>query len=105
MASRSEWVARVSEWRRSGVTAAEFCAGRGFAASTLRWYSSQIGPLPVKPARFAMVQVTRERPGAAAASGRDIVIEAGGVRVHVPVGVDEATLASVVRALGVRESR
>jgi hypothetical protein len=100
MASRSEWEERVSEWRRSGVTAAEFCVGRGFAASTLRWYSSQLGPLPAKkkqtPERFPMVHVAREGSVAAGA----IVIEWRGVRVHVPVGADESTVAAVVHALG-----
>jgi hypothetical protein len=45
MADRSEWARRVSEWRRSGLTAAEYCRGRDFAVSTLRWYSSQLGEI------------------------------------------------------------
>ena len=65
MADRSEWARRVSEWRRSGLTAAEFCRGRDFAVSTLRWYSSQLGEIEEvddtpEPA-FAKIELRRER--------------------------------------------
>jgi len=95
MADRAEWARRVAEWRASGETAAEFCAGRGFAASTLRWYSSQLGSVAPPPEpRTAMIEVRREPARAA-----HVMVELGGARVHVPCGVDMETLSTVFDAL------
>jgi transposase len=95
MASVQEWSARVAAWRRSGQTAEDYCRGRGFAASTLRWYSSRLGASVdgVEPARepsTAMVRVGVARPR------ERIVVELDEVRVHVPEGVDAATLRTVL---------
>lgn len=62
--------APLAEWRRSGLTAAEFCRGRDFAVSTLRWYSSSLGEIEEvdevdetpEPA-FAKIEVRREHRG------------------------------------------
>lgn len=95
MADRTEWARRVAEWRRSGETASEFCAGRGFAPSTLRWYSSQLGRVaPATEPRTAMLEVRRER-----SRSTDVLVELGGAFVHVPRGVDVETLATVFDAL------
>jgi transposase len=97
MANVEEWRSRVRDWRCSGQTADEFCRGRDFAASTLRWYSSRLGTSVGEDAaaepRTAMVHV-----GAVRARER-IVLEADGVRVHVPDGVDAATLRTVLDVL------
>ncbi|MCB9615976.1 MAG: hypothetical protein H6721_01160 [Sandaracinus sp.] len=97
MADRSEWARRVSAWRRSGLTAAEFCRGRDFAVSTLRWYSSQLGELDdveetPEPA-FARLELRRER------SPRVVIVELESARVLVPEGADVDTLAVVFEAL------
>jgi hypothetical protein len=97
MADRSEWARRVSEWRRSGLTAAEFCRGRDFAVSTLRWYSSQLGEIDEvdetpEPA-FAKIELRRER------SPRVVIVELEGARVLVPDGADVDTLTVVFEAL------
>ncbi|MCU0677688.1 MAG: hypothetical protein MUE69_33515 [Myxococcota bacterium] len=95
MADRSEWARRVSEWRRSGLTAAEFCRGRDFAVSTLRWYSSQLGEIEEvdetpEPA-FAKIELRR------APSPRVVIVELESARVLVPEGADVDTLAVVFR--------
>lgn len=40
MASRAEWKRRVTQWKKSGLTAEVFAAQRGFKPGTLRWWSS-----------------------------------------------------------------
>lgn len=96
MADIEEWSTRVAAWRRSGVTAEQFCRGRGYAASTLRWYSSRLGQSveEAEPApKTAMVHVGAVRPR------ERIVLEVEGVRVHVPDAVDAATLRTVLDVL------
>ena len=99
MADRTEWARRVSEWRRSGLTAAEFCRGRDFAVSTLRWYSSTLGEIeevdetPEPEPAFAKLELRREH------SPRVVIVELEGARVLVPEGADVDTLAGVFEAL------
>lgn len=98
---------RVAAWRASGQTAEEFATTHDFASGTLRWWSSQIGPIPTKAARPAvrMARVVRAASAAKAAartSGAPIVVEVDGVRVVVGAGFDHGTLASVVDVLAGR---
>ena len=90
MASSETWAKRVSEWRASGKTAADFAAGRGFAGSTLRWWASHHGRRT-----HALVQVLRAAPT------RDAALElaVGDVRVLVHAGFDRALLAEVLDVL------
>lgn len=89
MASSEIWAKRVAGWRASGRTADEYAAGRGFAGSTLRWWSSHLGRTP------AIVQVVRAAPA------RDAALElaVGDVRVLVRSGFDRALLAEVLDVL------
>lgn len=41
-ASEAEWSRLVAEWKRSGLSAGEFAAQRGFERSTLYWWSSYL---------------------------------------------------------------
>jgi len=101
-ASATEWAERVRAWRSSGLTSKEFCRGRGFAAPTLLWWSSQLsrkkngGPEAGK-ARVALARVVSRAstPEARAA----IRIEVCGARVEVAPGTDRATLSAVLDAL------
>lgn len=94
MADRTEWSRRVSAWRRSGLSAEVFCRGRGYAASTLRWYSSQLREPEPEP-RTAMIEVVRDTTSARG----HVLVELEGALVHVPAGVDATTLATVFDAL------
>jgi len=40
--TEAKWAARVLEWRESGKAAEEFAEGRGFEASTLRFWASRL---------------------------------------------------------------
>ena len=95
MTSRSEWEARVSEWRASGLTAEKFCEGRDFKRTALYWWSgrgSRNGE--ARPAAVSLARVETKR-----ASMLELTIELGGARIIVPHDFDEATLARVVRVL------
>lgn len=103
MADRSEWARRVAAWRRSGETAAEFARGRDFAASTLRWWSSQLGRVAEPEASsmtVAMIRVQRDAPRDTAVA----VVELEDAVVRVARGADEATLAALFGALRSRDA-
>ena len=88
------WRERVQQWRASGETAAVFAQGRGFAASTLRFWSSRLGAMEAPS--FVQV-VPRAVRGTVPAS---LVVEVGEARVPVAPGFDPVLLADIVRALG-----
>jgi transposase len=98
MATEKEWRVRVRAWRQSGQTAEEFCNGRGFKATTLRWYSSRLGASVGEVEGAAEPRTAMVYVGAVRARER-IVFEAHGVRVQVPEGVDAATLRTVLDVL------
>lgn len=81
------------------MSADAFAAGRGFAGATLRWWSSRLKSDPAtRPTtgEVRLAQVVRApRP-----ASPGVIVELRGARVLVPPGVDEATLASVIAALG-----
>jgi len=41
--TRSWWTGTVAQWRRSGLTAAQFAVREGLSVSSLRWWSSALG--------------------------------------------------------------
>jgi hypothetical protein len=94
-ATKQKWAERVRAWRASGQEASTFTAGKGFEASTLRWWASHLGR-EEQPLR--LVSVVRRASSPKAETG--IVIEVGGARVLVTPGFDGVLLAEVVRALG-----
>ena len=92
--NESLWAERVRAWRASGLPAPEFSYGKGFASSTLRYWSSRLR-------RFDIPQfVPLVRRPAAEAPASELLVEVGAARVRVTPGFDAALLADVVRALG-----
>lgn len=91
------WAQRVAEWRASGQTAGEFAAGRGFAASTLRWWSSRLRRQT--PGLVRVVAASDSPRGAGSRGAGSIELEVGEVRVHVRAGFDRALLAEVLEVL------
>jgi hypothetical protein len=94
--TEQRWRERVRAWRESGLTADEFVSGRDFAAGTLRWWSSRLGP--VDAPRFVRV-VPRSADVSPAPRAADLTIEIGAARIRVGSDFDPALLARVVRAL------
>jgi hypothetical protein len=92
--TKQKWAERVGAWRVSGQDASAFAAGKGYEASTLRWWSSRLG----REERVRIVPVVA-RASSVEAPG-EVVVEVGGARVRVTSGFDGAVLAQVVRALG-----
>jgi transposase len=96
MATRETWAARVRDWKRSGLTAADYAEREGLSAGTLRWWSSRLGRLA--PARTPPVVEVTFAQGPVVASSLEVVL-VGGARVVVPVGFDETTLARLLTVL------
>jgi len=96
--TRALWAGRVEAWRASGETAVQFAQGKGFEASTLRFYSSLLSR--AEPPRLLQLVRKSEAAGALEVQGRaSVVVEVGAARVRVEAGFDGALLAEVVRAL------
>ncbi len=110
------WSQRVEAWRASGERAETFSRHEGYAASTLRWWSSKLkrelapppsAPEPAAPApEVRLARVIRSEPATAAVplpSSDAITLEVAraGIRIRVATGADRATLAMVLDVLGV----
>lgn len=87
------WRERVRQWRASGETAEQFARHKGFAPSTLRWWSSRLG----SPERTTFVRLVPKPVAPTAAP--EVLVEIGAARVRVAAGFDAALLADVVRVL------
>jgi len=103
--ARTVWKQRVASWRASGDSAAKFSAGRGYAASTLKWWASKLrseAPIPVvRVAQFVRSPVERAgSPGSIIVEGLD-----SRVRITIEPGADRDALALVLDSLGSRVDR
>ena len=92
------WTERVQEWRSSGLSAPEFVQGRGYEASTLRYWASRLRRVaegrPYAPrVRMARVKVTR-------GPSESLVVAVGVARIEVRPGFDGSLLRDVVAAIG-----
>lgn len=111
--SRAEWASAVAEWRASGLSTAEFCRCRGLVLSSFRWWRWRLsedvepaaGAAPV-PALAALLPVRvvgaaddAVDPGAEVPAAVLELLHPSGVRLRVPPGFDERTLAGVLWAL------
>jgi hypothetical protein len=106
MAKASEWAARVAEWRASGVTAKDFCAGRGYAPSSLLGWSSRLGrekkrseQTRAKRSTVRFARVVRSGPHRSAEVPAALLVEVGGARIHVNGRADSEALRAVFDAL------
>lgn len=107
-ATRTTWVERVEEWKKSGKTAAEFAAGQPFSGGTLTWRASQlrrsVGAPSEHRAKRRSVK-TREKVALAEVVCRPsvgssrLLLEVGNVRIAVQAGFDKTLLREVVGAL------
>ncbi len=117
MSDRKTWEQRVAAWRASGQSARGFVEGRDYSVHMLRYWASRVekeaaAPSPDAAVRLARVVVTpgepaqalkaTPRPVAADAAPAALVLELGGVRMHIFAGVESTTLRTVLEVL--RES-
>lgn len=95
------WRKAVHDAARSGVSIREFCRQRKLHESQFYWWQRHLAakpaPQPKKPAGAASFALVSGEAGAAEA-GIELV-PAGGRRLRIAKGVDEATLRSVLAAL------
>jgi hypothetical protein len=94
MANRADWAERVGAWRASGLTAAEFSRGKGYAPKSLSWWSNHLKQLERKEqsgVAVPMARVVRDD------GARELVVEIGTLRVVVRPGFDAALLREVLR--------
>ncbi len=97
-ATEALWSERIRSWRESGETAETFARGKGFAASTLRFWASRLRRPSEQP---RIVQLVPKATGVTTTpAAPELVIEIGAARVRVARGFDPELLAEVVRALG-----
>jgi hypothetical protein len=114
----SVWSERVEAWRASGERAEVFSRRAGYAASTLRWWSSKLKRelgtadpelAPTTPeVRLARVVRTVTPPVVAGANGTGaVVIDVvhADVRITVEAGTPRETLMMVLEVLGVGGAR
>ncbi len=105
MSRAAEWEIRVAEWRASGRTAKEFCKEREYSAQNLLYWSSTLQRRGREARRagrdVALARVVRrEHPERTLKMPAAIVVRTRTARVEVRPGVDAATLAVVLAALG-----
>jgi transposase len=109
MSKAAEWSVRVAEWRASGLTAKEFCQAREYSAQNLLYWSSTLRRRaseqgrPGRDVTLARV-IRRDLHAPAQKTPAAIVVRTRAVRVEIRPGVDAATLAVVLAALGAVES-
>ncbi len=101
MDTRAKWERRVARWKASGLTAAEFAAGRGYSPATLKWWSSRLGPRGLPDAVGSAVPlarvVVRDEPAAVAETAETpVVLELEQLRIAVRRGFDPEVLRQVL---------
>lgn len=121
--SRAQWLELVKALDESGARTGEFAAERGLNPRTLGWWRSLFRregvaisrtasrprrgpPMPRANVRVARVAVTPSPdPAPLVVPEARLTLEVGSVRVVVSRGFERATLASVLRVLGVEVAR
>lgn len=97
----TQWQRHVARWRAGRLTVPAYCEAHGLALAAMRY---QIRRQPASVATVPLVRIERATDAVAApaptAGTGEIVIEVGRARVRVEAGVDGATLATVLTALG-----
>jgi transposase len=102
MRTESKWAARVASWRSSGLSAAEFCAGRDYQVSGLRYWASRLRQVQAATAPRDVRIARVVAPGAGAEAETPIVLEVAGVRIAVRRGFDREVLRDVIDTLASR---
>lgn len=129
--TEAKWIERVEQWRAGGKSAEEYAQGRGFEASTLRYWASRLktkppqGTIPptssvvaaetsAEPTRRDALRIVRirrskvsvpteaVRPRPANLANAAVWIAIGAARIEVRRGFDRGLLLDVVDALGGR---
>ena len=94
-AKADQWRERLAEHERSGLTVTQFCQERGITQWSFYAWRKRLREQGT--VRFALVERGRVRPEPTAA-GLELILTTG-ERLCIGVGVDGATLRTVLEAL------
>jgi transposase len=94
---REGWQKLISEHKQSGLTVKAFCQKHGVGEALFYSWRKRVAAED-QPARFALVATNRVAPGAPGLQPLQLVL-AGGERLEIPSGTDEATLRTVLGLL------
>lgn len=103
--ARTTWKQRVTSWRASGESAERYAVGRGFAASTLKWWASKLrednsGAPIVRVAQVIRSAGEGRKPGTIVVEGLDTR-----VRITIEAGADRETVTTVLAIVAPRSQR
>ena len=106
--TETKWSERVGEWRSGGQSANDYAQGRGFAASTLRWWASRLGRGGGMPTRGGIAARAKGAPAIRMARlvavrrpvDPTLTVRVGVAQVEVRAGFDRLLLRELVEALG-----
>ena len=98
--SRTHWPAILADFRRSGLSQAEFCNRRGLSVTSFRYRYYRAPGRPTQPnaTKFLPVRVVAEPPASPPAD-RLVLILAADRRLAVAPGFDAETLARLLNLL------
>jgi len=82
------------DWRRSGLAAPEFCEGKEYTASGLRYWASRLKVVNTQPKEVRLARIVASSDPTAEDSA--VVIEAGTLRIGVRRGFDPEVLRAVL---------
>jgi transposase len=102
MSKEADWAAQVEAWRSSGMSAREFCKDRGYSATTLYWWASQLkrrGAATQRGEGIALARVTRKADTRSRPKAPSVVVEVGQARIEVGADVDRSALSAVLEVL------
>jgi len=91
----SEWAERIVAQQRSGITVKQFCRDQGLTEYSFYAWRKR---LQAGPVRFALVERGARRQERTAETALELVL-ATGERLRIGVGVDAATLRTVLDVL------
>jgi transposase len=94
---REDWQQLISEYQQSGLTVKAFCQKHGVGEALFYSWRKRV-VAEDQPARFALVATNGVAPSAPVLQPLQLVL-AGGERLEIPSGTDEATLRTVLGLL------
>lgn len=93
----NEWLDRIAEQGRCGISVKGFCKERGLAEHQFYYWRKRLREAQ-QPMRFALVDRGARRAEAGSQGELELVL-ASGERLRIGTGVDAATLRTVLEAL------
>ena len=94
---REDWQQLIGEHKQSGLTVKAFCEKHGVGEALFYSWRKRV-VAEDQPARFALVATNRVATNAPMQRPLQLVL-AGGERLEIPSGTDEATLRTVLGLL------